>query len=173
MPAISDHPLRQHRQRVGVGQVTLARQAGLNRATVSAIEEGRSVTPTPETLRALEQALGLPPTLLEHELEAWQASRHQREPILTPSARILLQQRPTVIATFPSFVAWRQKVAPTPTAFASILGVNRGTVAEYERGIRQRGMSVQLAHALLTVFGPLGLTQEYLKVLQQLPPSEE
>ena len=51
-----------------------------------------------------------------------------------------------------------------------MLGVNRQVIVGYERGIRVNGMPDPLTHALMTV---LGVNADYLKVLQQLPPSED
>jgi transcriptional regulator with XRE-family HTH domain len=170
MPRIDDHPLRLARLRAGYGQIKLASLAGVNRSTISGIEENRVRTPTPETLRAIEQALNVPAQSLEVELTNWLRQQDARGPLLTPRARILLEQAPSVIAMFPSWVAWRKIISPTPTHFASLLGVNRQVVAGYEQGIRVHGMPEPLVHALLTV---LRVNNDYLKVLQQLPPSED
>jgi transcriptional regulator with XRE-family HTH domain len=168
MPRIDDHPLRLARMRRNVGQITLSRESGVNRSTISAIEEGRTVTPSPETLSAISRVLQLADGQLERELTRWQAARADQGPVLSLVAQTLLRQPSTVIATFPSFVAWRKKLAPSPTAFASMLGVNRQVVAGYEQGIRVQGMPDPLTHALLSV---LKIDNDYLKVLQQLPPS--
>lgn len=171
MPRIDDHPLRLARMRAGMPQSKLAAAANVNRSTISAIEENRVTAPTSETMRSIESVLGLTPTSLEQELTRWQLSQHARGPILNPKARILLEQTPTMIAAmFPTWVSWRLVFSPSPTHFASLLGLNRQVVAGYERGIRVQGMPDPLTHALLTV---LGVSPDYLKVLQQLPPSED
>lgn len=169
MPRIDDHPLRLARMRANVGQVKLAGQAGVSRSTISAIEENRA-SPKPETVEALERALNLAPQSLEVELTNWEALQHARGPLLSPRARILLEQAPSVIAMYPSFKAWMLEISPTPTYFASLLGLNRQVVAGYLNGIRVNGMPQPLQHALLTV---LRVNADYLKVLQQLPPSED
>lgn len=170
MPRIDDHPLRLARVRAGVGQIALAREAGINRSTISSIEENRTVSPAPETLSSIERVLNIPQGSLETALAQWHISRKLQGPQLTRAAQLLLDQRPTVIATFSSFVAWRRKISPSPTSFASMLGVNRQVIVGYERGIRVNGMPDPLTHALMTV---LGVNADYLKVLQQLPPSED
>lgn len=170
MPKIDDHPVRVARIYAGLSQEKLAAVVGINRATLSALEEARIANPKAETLDALTAALALPDGELERRLASWRTSWRERGPVLTPVAKILLQQPPTVIARFPSFVDWRKRIAPTATAFASMLGLSRGTLTEYERGIRTRGMPEALSNALMHV---LKINGEYLRMLQLLPPSDE
>ena len=51
--------LRSARKRRRMDQVTLAQKSGVNQSTVSRAERGAK--PTPETIAALEDALGLKP----------------------------------------------------------------------------------------------------------------
>lgn len=171
MPRIDDHPLRLHRLYRGIGQISLAKQTGLNRSTISSIEEGRTVTVNPATLSALEAALLLHRGQLEAELAEWETVRRARGPVLNPHAVALLATPPPVVQTaFKSFVGWRKVFASSPTAFASMLGVNRQVITGYESGIRVNGMPDPLSHALLTV---LKVSNDYLLALQRLPPTEE
>ena len=80
MPRIDDHPLRLARVRAGVGQIALAREAGINRSTISSIEENRTVSPAPETLSAIERVLNIPQGSLETALAQWHISRKLQGP---------------------------------------------------------------------------------------------
>ncbi len=170
MPRILDHPLRLHRLTAGIGQQELADAIGAHRSTLAAIEEARTASPTAETVAALERQLKLAPGQLATELERWRARRAAAPPMLTPTARATLELQPAAIAMLPSFVAWRLRIAPTTAAFATMLSINRTVLANYERGIRERGMPETLAHAILSV---LGVSTDYLLALERLPPTED
>ena len=171
MPTVRDHPLYLARIRAGVGQKQLADAVGMNRSSIAAIEEGRTSTPTPGAVEAIEAKLGMFPRTLQPALDAWAAKRAANGPVLTPLATAVLREAPAGLnARYASFVHWRSQIAPSPTAFASMLNVNRAVVAKYEQGIRSRGMPDTLSHALVSV---LGITNDYLLALQQLPPSED
>lgn len=168
MPAIHDHPLYLARVRAGVGQKALADAVGMNRSSIAAIEEGRTLSPTVDTIKAIETELRLSADTLQAEIVAWDAKRTAKGPQLSPYQVQVLAMRPADIRVqYASFVEWREQFAASPTAFASMLGVNRAVVAKYEQGIRQRGMPGTLAHALVSV---LGITNDYLLAISALPP---
>lgn len=51
-------PLKEHRERLGLTQIQVARSAGVTERTVRLIEQGKR-TPKLETARAFAQALGV------------------------------------------------------------------------------------------------------------------
>ena len=53
--------LKTARERRGWDQIELAREAGVNQATVSRLEEGVTKNPSHGTVQKLERALGLKP----------------------------------------------------------------------------------------------------------------
>jgi transcriptional regulator with XRE-family HTH domain len=59
--------IRQHRERLGLSQRSLARRAGLTQAAISRIERGLSA-PNWETVRALLLAMGYEPDLRARRL---------------------------------------------------------------------------------------------------------
>jgi predicted transcriptional regulator len=71
-----------------------------------------------------------------------------------------------------SFQQWRKEIAPTPTALASLLRLNAAVVSRYEAGDYKRGMPEVLSSKLLKVFGPYGLTTDYILELEKLAPHE-
>jgi transcriptional regulator with XRE-family HTH domain len=159
-----DHPLRLARQRAAVSQSQLARDLGIARGTVTAIEEGRTRMPLPETRTAIEKRLKMQPGSLRNELVAWLAKEEKVE--LSTRARATLQLEPRHIAHYTSFRHWRSQVVDSATGFASLLRVNEDVVAGYEKGLRTRGMPDSLAGALMNV---LGVSPEYLAAVQKLP----
>lgn len=165
-----NHPLTLARERAGIGQRALAEAINCHRSTLAAIEEARTVTPDPDTLRDIEVALKLPLDSLQESIARWRAEQRERGPLLTPTARAVLQATPHWVSQQGSFDRWRVNLAPSVTAFASMLGVNRAVVAQYEQGIRTNGMPQTLSHALLTV---LGISNDYLVALKGLPPTSE
>lgn len=168
MTPANDHPLRLARIRAGLGQKELALRVGMNRSSIAAIEEGRTATPTMENLQALENLLGN--HQLRSQINVWHARKAAQGPPLTPYQRELLRANPQEVHYFSSFQAWREQLAPSVTAFASMLAVNRAVVSKYEDGIRTRGMPDTLSHALVSV---LHITNDYLLALQALPPSDD
>lgn len=164
MPRKLDHPLRLARIRAGVSQSALARDIGVNRSAVTAIEEGRVRMPKPETRNAIEQRLGLKTGQLRSELLEWSA--RQENVALSTRARAVLALSPTHVLAYTSFTAWRSQLVESPTGFASLLRVNSDVVTRYEGGRNKGGMSDRLAGAIVNV---LGVSDEYLGALQQLP----
>lgn len=168
MPRIDDHPVVMARLQAGVSRVALADALGVNRSTIAAIEEGRTQAPTEATLLHMDRALGLRPGTLNTRMSTWRADRVGQPVKLTLEARAILSRGPDEVARYDSFSAWRAKIAPTATAFSSLLGMNHTVVARYENGIRVKGMPDMLAHALMA---KLEVTPEYLQALKRLPPS--
>jgi len=168
MPSIDDHPVFLARLAAGVSRSRLAAQLEVNRSTIAAIEEGRTQAPTEQTLLHIDRALNLRPGTLSTQMATWRAKREVDPVKLTLAARAILSLPAGEVLRYSSFRQWRQKIAPTRTAFASLLGMNHTTVSRYEEGIRTKGMPETLAHALLS---KLGVSPEYLLALKKLPPS--
>ena len=59
MARINNHPMRLARLQLGISQVELAKRAGVNRAAVTAIEDGRTKTPSDAILAPLALGLGI------------------------------------------------------------------------------------------------------------------
>jgi len=166
MPNYEQHPMRVLRRRYGLEMVELARLAGVSRATVSQIEEGRTKKPNIKVVKVLSNYSGISPNTILDKVREWQET--PSEEILPPRYRGLLSLTPdAVLDLYPSFEIWRKEISETPTHFASVLRINRLTVAKYERGQFVGGMPDTLAHALIT---RLGISDEYLSVLETLPP---
>lgn len=163
MPRKLDHPLRLARQRADVTQTGLARDIGVSRGAITAIEEGRNRMPKASTRDAIEQRLGLEHGTLRADLLAWLAQ--EEDVALSVQARAVLQLSPTHVRHYPTFKAWREQIVDTPTGFASLLRLNVGVLTRYEDGGNRDGMSDRLAGALLNV---LGISEEYLAALQSL-----
>ena len=168
MPRIEDHPLVLARLRAGVSRVDLAGMLGVNRSTIAAIEEGRTQAPSEATLLHLDRALHLRPGTLTSEMSRWHAERNGHVVKLTLEARAILSRGPEEVRRYVSFRAWREKIAPTSAAFASLLGMNHTTVSRYENGVRVNGMPDSLAHALMS---KLEMGPDYMVALKKLPPS--
>lgn len=169
MPSFDDNPLRLARLRAGVPLTQLAKTVGASRSTLNAIEEGRTKHPSPALCDAIDVELGRPPAALARELDRWHRAR---DPLSTLSnrGRAVLTQAPAEVAKYRSFVHWRRELADTPTAFASLLGIDRAKVSAYENGIRVNGMPQTLASALVT---KLKISDQYLLELQRLEPNDD
>jgi transcriptional regulator with XRE-family HTH domain len=70
--------IREHRERLGLSQRSLARRAGTTQAAVSRIERGLT-SPTWETLRALLLSMGLEPDLSARRLQGRWDPVHMRD----------------------------------------------------------------------------------------------
>lgn len=169
MPSFDDNPLRLARLRAGVPLTQLAKNVGASRSTLNAIEEGRTKHPANVLCDRIDLQLHRPTATLSSELDAWHRNRDPRD-ALGLRARAVLQQAPSEVAKYRSFVHWRQEFASSPTAFASLLGVDRAKVADYENGIRVNGMPQTLSSALLV---KLRISDAYLLELQRLEPNDE
>jgi transcriptional regulator with XRE-family HTH domain len=157
MARITDHPLRLARIRAGFSQQQLASKAGVNRAAISAAEDGRTAMPNDKILAVFGDSD------LRKEIELWNA--RPLSPSLRPSARNLFLIPPyTLNQYYASFAQWRAEIAPTPTAFASMLRINPAIVRDYESGKLQQ-MPDGLSAKMLEAFGFDG---EYLVALEGL-----
>lgn len=169
-PRQSDNPLRLARVRAGVPQATLAKDLGVSRSTLQAIEEGRTREPSRTLLWRLDNACGLPTGTLEGQLQRWHATRTPLDRLTHRQRAILDLPASAITRDYDSFVAWRRELASSPTAFASLIGVDRAKVSAYESGIRVNGMPDTLATALVQA---LGISDAYLVALQRLEPSDD
>lgn len=164
MPIDISHPLVRARVAAGMGAAELARETGLHRSTISAIEEGRSREVTPDVAVDIDRALGRARGTLAAEMAEYNTRGHK----LVPSVqqRSILLMSPTQLhIRFTTFSQWREIFAPTPTSFASLLRVNRAVVDAYESGRRKRGMSQALTHAIMDY---LEVPYEYVLALGEL-----
>jgi transcriptional regulator with XRE-family HTH domain len=165
MPNYETHPLRVIRRRQGLEMKELARLAGVSRATVSQIEEGRTKRPNERVIAVLARLSGEDPKGLLERVVSW--TGQQFEDLVPRRAMTALQLPPEALRDlYPSFAAWRSEFADNPTRFASFLRINRLTVAKYERGGFVGGMPDSLVHALVA---RLGVSEEYLLALEELP----
>jgi len=166
-PRWTNHPLRVARQRAGVSQSGLARDAGVTRSTVTAIEQGRTRIPKPSTLVAFAKIVKMTPDKLRTEIVAWGAQ--ESEVALSKLAAATLTLDATHIKAYRSFAHWRAQIVDSPTAMAVLLRINSDVVLRYEQGRDLRGMSDRLAGALMN---NLGLSSAYVEALQKLPVSD-
>jgi transcriptional regulator with XRE-family HTH domain len=169
MARIADHPLRIARLRANISQESLAKRAGVQRSAISAIEDGRTKRPTERLIGTIAPLIGMSATELTDEIQSW-----LDKPINAPlkaSATNLMVIPPYVLGQYyRSFQAWRSEIAPTPTAFASMLRINPATIRDYESGKLQT-LPDSLARQLLKAFESHGFTPEYLAALEALPRS--
>lgn len=170
MPTFSNHPIRMLRIERDLTAKQLSELAGVHRSTVQAIEEGRTQSPGADTVADLARALRVDAAVLQQRLMLWE---EEQRPSVEFSARALatLGLEPVDVGgKFTSFVQWRSNIAPSPTAFASMLGVNRKVVADYEAGLKKRGMPLSMGNAMLR---RLKLSTEYLIAVEALPVGGE
>lgn len=164
MPNYETHPLRVIRRRLGLEMKELARLAGVSRATVSQIEEGRTKRPNVAVLSVLSARTGVSVEDLLGRVERWRELSPQ-ELLPRRGGAVLLLEPSELLGLYGSFGAWRRELSDNPTHFASLLRINRMTVAKYERGGFVGGMPDSLAHALVA---RLGVSDEYLVALEGL-----
>lgn len=164
MPNYETHPLRVVRRRLGLEMKELARLAGVSRATVSQIEEGRTKRPNVAVLRVLSSRTGVSVDDLLLRVERWREVAPV-EVLPRRGAAVLGLEPEVLLGLYGSFEAWRRELSDNPTHFASLLRINRMTVAKYERGGFVGGMPDSLAHALVA---RLGVSDEYLLALEGL-----
>lgn len=169
MARISDHPLRIARLRVGISQESLAKRAGVQRSAISAIEDGRTKKPTERLIAAIAPLVSLTSAELENDIQTWLSA--PIEAPLKPSAINLLAIPPYVLGQYyPTFKAWRQEIAATPTALASMLRINPATIRDYESG-KLQALPDSLARQMLKAFEKHGFSPEYLAAIESLPRS--
>lgn len=167
MARINNHPIRLARLQLGISQVELAKRAGVNRAAVTAIEDGRTKTPSDAILTPL--ALGLGTTIEELRQKCTEFASAPLEVKVPPAVANLMIIPPyTLSQYYPNFKSWRREIAKTPTALASMLRVNPAVVSRYEDG-KMQGFPEALSRKLLEAFQPHGMTAEYVVELEKLP----
>lgn len=166
MARIADHPLRIARLKAGLSQQSLATKAGVQRSAVSAIEDGRTRMPTERLIGTIAAILDIEAKTLRQEIEAW--LEKPITPSLKPSAKNLLEIPPYVLGQYyQSFAQWRSELAPTQTAFASMLRINPAIVRDYENG-KYKSMPDGLSAKMLKAFEAHGFSPEYLVALEGL-----
>lgn len=160
MPSVQDHPLRLLRIRLGLTQAALAKEAGITRAAVAAVEEGRVRNPAQDLIMALSVRSGMSVEAIEQQLAAWASSK----PVLSKRAVNTLALPTYVLGQYASFAQWRKDIAPTVTAFASLAKCPRSSVARYEKG-----QLAQMPQPLINALYYLGASPEYVAELMNVP----
>lgn len=164
MARITDHPVRLARIQAGLSQNKLAERAGIHRSALTAIEDGRTKRPTPQLTGTLASILDIPIAELDGQITAW--LKKPLTPYLKPSAKSLMEIPPYVLPQYyKSFTQWRHEIAPTQTAFASMLRINPAIIRDYESG-KYLSMPDGLSGKMMQAFG---LDGEYLVALEGLP----
>lgn len=167
MARIADHPVRLARLQLGLSQVELAGRAGVNRAAITAIEDGRTKRPDERILAVLAAGVGVPVGELSDRVASYVG-----QPVVVdvkPAvANLMLIPPYTLGQYYKSFRQWRLEVARTPTALASLLRVNPAVISRYESGLLSSFPEL-LSRRLLEAFGPFGMTAEYVVELEKLP----
>lgn len=165
MPNYKSHPLRMIRRRHGLEMKELARRCGVSRATISQIEEGRTKKPNVKVVEFLANLEGVSVGSLDQGIRDWRDSL--LVDLLPKRAVAVLMVAPEDLPLYyTSFKVWRSEFSDNPTHFASLLRINRMTVAKYERGGFVGGLPDSLARALSS---RLNLSAEYLSSLEELP----
>lgn len=168
MARIPNHPIRLARIELGLSQVQLARLASVNRAAITAIEDGRTKVPNEAILAPLANGLGT--TVEELKDRCLTFSNEPLNLTLKPAVENLMMIPPYTLGQYyPSFQAWRMEIAKTPTALASMLRINPAVISRYEAG-RLSGFPELLSRRLLEAFKPYGMTAEYVLELEKLSP---
>lgn len=160
MPSIPNHPVRLLRARAGMTQGELAKEAGVTRPAIAAIEEGRVKKPGQPIIHALSVRTGVTPEVIERELEQWRTA----SPTLSRRATNTLALPPEILRQYSSFAQWREDIAPTITAFASLAKTPRASVARYEKG-----ELAQMPSSLINALYSLGASDVYISELMNVP----
>ncbi len=169
MARIADHPLRIARIKAKLSQQELANRAGVQRSAISAIEDGRTKRPTERLTATIANILGIDQQSLNDEITAW-ANKPIR-PSLRPAAQNLMLIPPYTLAQYyRTFAQWRSEIAPTQTAFASMLRINPAIIRDYENS-KLQSLPDGLSGKMIEAFEPYGFTAEYLTALEGLPRS--
>ena len=167
MARIADHPVRLARLQLGISQIELAKRAGVNRAAVTAIEDGRTKNPSEDILVPL--ALGLGGSVEELRDRCVAFAKQPLEIDAPPAVANLMLIPPYTLAQYyKSFKQWRREIAKTPTALASMLRVNPAVISRYEAGQLSAFPEI-LSRKLVEAFKPYGMTPEYVVELEKLP----
>ena len=167
MARIPNHPLRLARLQAGLSQVQLAKLAGVNRAAITAIEDGRTKRPSEAILAPVALKTGMTVEVLKENIENFIKS-----PLAVkapPAVENLMVIPPYTLGQYyKTFQQWRLEIAKTPTALASMLRVNPAVISRYEAG-QLSGFPELLSRQLLEAFSPYGMTPEYVVELEKLP----
>lgn len=167
----ANHPLRVLRIQRDLASAHLAQRSGVHRSTIQAIEEGVTRSPDPVTVARLAAALGVDAQALSGSLQQWDES--ERPPVLlgVKAQQALAVPAEEIAHVFFTFQHWRKQFSTSPTSFASLLGVNRKLVADYENGWKKRpGMPRSMAAAMMR---RLKVDGEYLTAVESLPTGSQ
>lgn len=164
---INNHPVRLARLQLGISQVELAKRAGVNRAAVTAIEDGRTKVPSDAILAPLALGLGTEVSILKENCKKFIESPLEID-VPPAVANLMIIPPYTLGQYYPNFKAWRKEIAKTPTALASMLRVNPAVVSRYEDG-KMQSFPEALSRKLLEAFKDHGMTPEYVIELEKLP----
>jgi len=167
MARIADHPLRLARLQLGLSQVALATRAGVNRAAITAIEDGRTKNPSQKILDVIATGLGIDEDELVKQIQDYVTKPVTITP--PPAVQNLMVIPPyTLNQYYKTFKQWRLEIAKTPTALASMLRVNPAVISRYEAGQLAAFPDI-LSRKLIEAFKPYGITPEYVVELEKLP----
>ena len=167
MARIADHPLRLARLQLGLSQVALANRAGVNRAAITAIEDGRTKNPSQKIIDVIATGLGIDEDELVKQIQDYIT---KPVTVAAPPAVANLMVIPpyTLNQYYKTFKQWRLEIAKTPTALASMLRVNPAVISRYEAGQLSAFPDI-LSRKLIEAFKPYGITPEYVVELEKLP----
>jgi transcriptional regulator with XRE-family HTH domain len=167
MARIADHPLRLARLQLGLSQVALATRAGVNRAAITAIEDGRTKNPSQRIIDVIATGLGIDEDELVKQIQDYVTKPVTITP--PPAVQNLMVIPPyTLSQYYKTFKQWRLEIAKTPTALASMLRVNPAVISRYEAGQLSAFPDI-LSRKLIEAFKPYGITPEYVVELEKLP----
>lgn len=167
MARIADHPLRLARLQLGLSQVALATRAGVNRAAITAIEDGRTKNPSQRIIDVIATGLGIDEDELVKQIQDYVTKPVTITP--PPAVQNLMVIPPyTLNQYYKTFKQWRLEIAKTPTALASMLRVNPAVISRYEAGQLSAFPDI-LSRKLIEAFKPYGITPEYVVELEKLP----
>jgi transcriptional regulator with XRE-family HTH domain len=142
-------------------QGELAFFAGVSRGAICQLEEGRTQSVNPGILRALAERLYDSEESLADKFEKFKSSRGAHR--LDARAMNALSLPVEFIHRYRGFRQWRQDVAPSATALASMLKTNRSQVVRFENG--EIPMPKAVYRGLIREFG---LSEEYVAALMLL-----
>lgn len=163
MARIVDHPVRVLRLEAGLTQLKLAELAGVVRAAVSAVEDGRTAMPVDAILEVLAAGTGRTVGEVRGLIESWNAKPLTLS--LKPSVQSLLLIPPYLLGQYySSFAEWRREFASTVTGFASLFRLNPKIVRDFEEGRLER-LPDSLGSRLVQ---GLGVGGDYLVALEGL-----
>jgi len=169
MARIANHPVRLARLQLGLSQVALANRAGVNRAAVTAIEDGRTKRPADQIVAVLASGLQIESAELFKKIELFASAPLEITP--PPAVANLMVIPPYTLGQYyKNFKQWRMEIAKTPTALASMLRVNPAVISRYESG-KLAVFPEILSRKLVEAFTPYGITPEYVVELEKLPAS--